>query len=73
MSAYAHSALRYRLAVPVWLLAIAAAAAIAMPTIALLEGSNRPTASPASAAQTTRAALRQQDTVCLDSRLVGHC
>jgi hypothetical protein len=73
MSAYVHSALRYRLAVPAWLLAIATAAAIAMPTIALLEGSNEPTASPASAAPTTRTALPQQDTVCVDSRFVGHC
>ena len=74
MSAHMQSALRYRLTVPAWLIAIAVAAAIAIGAAALLDGSNEPTASPAAAgAQPSRTTLPQQDTVCVDSRVVGHC
>ena len=72
MSAYMHSALRYRITVPAWLIAIALAAVLALGAVALLDGSAQP-APTASAAQPTRTTLPQQDTVCVDSRVVGHC
>jgi hypothetical protein len=72
MSAYVHSALRYSLPVPAWLLAVALATAIAIGVAALVDGSDRPPAAPASA-QPAGATLPQQDTVCLNSRDVGHC
>jgi hypothetical protein len=74
MSAYLQSALRYRLAVPAWLLAVAIAGAIAIGAVVLIGGSDQ-SAVPAAGAQAApaRATLAHQHPVCVDSRVVGHC
>ena len=74
MSAHIHSALRYRLTLPAWLIAVALAVALALVVAALVADPNGPTGSPASAgAQPTTRTLPQQETTCVDASVVGHC
>ena len=77
MAAQVQSALRHRLTVPAWLIAIAIATAFALTVVALSNRSDEPIGqSSATGATTTRpssATLSKQDTVCVDTRAVGHC
>ena len=77
MAAYVQSALRYRLTLPAWLLAIAIAAALALTVVGLTRGTGdpgmQPSAAGATSIQTKSATLSKQDTVCVDNRAVGHC
>ena len=74
MSAHIHSALRYRLTLPAWLIAAAVTVALALVIAALIAEPNGPTDSPASVgSQPTTGTLPQQATTCVDAPIVGHC
>ena len=74
MSAHIHSALRYRLTLPAWLIAAAVTVALALVVAALVADPNGPSSSPASAgAQSSSPTLLQQESTCVDAAVVGHC
>jgi hypothetical protein len=72
MTARIHTALQYRLAVHVWVLALAIALALAtIAAVALIDASSG--ASPEAIGSASGTSVPQQSTSCIDSSVVGHC